>query len=406
MLKATIARKSEALALAFRTLLRQPGRSALTVLGLTIGVGAFIAMLSFGQGAKRSVLAQFAALGSNVLKITSTPTAGGREPEPLTDADARAIERESTSIAAVLPVWRRTAGVSRGGVERSTNVFGTTPRFAALHAWRFLEGGMFDALDIDQSARVCVLGESPARALFGDTDPLGQTVTIGGVLPCRVIGVLLAKGFATSGSDLDDLILLPLTTFGSYLGEQEGYTYLEVEPASRELLGAAKFEVSAILRRQHELSAGETDDFSISSPLDVIRAVNTTTNILSGLLAGIAAVSLLVGGIGIMNIQIVSVTERTEEIGIRAAIGASPSDILKQFLSEAVMLSALGVVAGVVFGISVASVVAAAMGWPRVISLAGVLIAASFGLLMGVVFGYLPARSAANLDPIHALRHE
>jgi putative ABC transport system permease protein len=401
-----MSRKPELLGLALETVLRQPKRSALTVLGLTIGVGAFIAMVSFGQGARRSVLAQFEALGSNLLKIQSTPTAGGKPPAPLTSADVRALERGSTSIAAVLPVLRNTIGVSRGRAQRATVVYGVQPRFTALHAWQFYAGGMFDAYDVEQAAKVCVLGDSPARALFGDADPLGQTVTIAGVLPCRVIGVLLAKGYATSGSDLDDLILMPLTTFSSYLSEREGFSYLEVEPASPDLLGVARLEISAILRRAHGLATAETDDFTISSPLDVIRAVNTTTNILSGLLAGIAAVSLLVGGIGIMNIQIVSVAERTEEIGIRAAIGAAPRDILNQFLSEAAMLSVLGVLAGVLFGIVVASLVAHWMGWPRVISPTGILVAVGFGMTVGMAFGYLPARRAANLDPIHALRHE
>jgi putative ABC transport system permease protein len=385
---------------------RQPGRSALTVLGLAIGVGAFIAMISFGEGARRSVLSQFEALGTNVLKVQSTTGPDGRPPEPLTDADVRAIQREATSVVAVLPVARSSMSAAYRRSVRSTNVYGTVPGFAALHAWQVQTGGNFDQTDVEQAKKVCVFGMTPVRELFGDADPVGQTVTLAGIMPCRIIGVLAPKGFATNGNDLDDLVLMPVSTYRNYLGRGASYADIEVEPANPALLEPARAEVTTILRRTHRLGPDEADDFKTKSPLEVIRAADRTSRILSSLLAGIAFVSLLVGGIGIMNIQLVSVAERTEEIGIRAAIGASPRQILAQFLGEAAALSLLGVVLGVGAGIAVASGVASWMAWPRVISPAGVTLAALFGLAVGIAFGYLPAHRAARLDPIDALRHE
>jgi putative ABC transport system permease protein len=404
-----VARASETLRLAFKLIARRPGRSALTLLGLAIGVGAFIAMVSFGEGARRSVIAQFEALGANVLRIQSVDNGvdlRARPAAPLTDADVSLIEREATTVSKVLPVGQRRTTAAFGSKQGTTTVSGVAPEYAAAHEWAFEAGGSFDAVDLSQRAKVCVLGQTPARELFAIGEPLGATVTLAGELPCRVIGVLLSKGFSTSGKDLDDLVLLPTTTFNQHLSVREGYAAIEVQPLGAGLLDAATGEVTRILYRAHGIQPGEPLDFKVSSPLEVIRAVDRTSNILSTLLAAIAAVSLLVGGIGIMNIQLVSVAERTEEIGIRGAIGASPQQILLQFLVEALILTAFGTLAGVVLGVSAAAIVAASMGWPRVISLSGVALSASFGVAVGVAFGYLPAHRAATLDPIRALRHE
>jgi putative ABC transport system permease protein len=402
-------RASETLRLALKLIVRRPGRSVLTLLGLAIGVGAFIAMVSFGEGARRSVLSQFEALGANVVRIQPVDTGSelrARPPAPLTDGDVALIEREATSVSKVLPIGQRRTSVAFGSRQRATTVNGVGPEYAAVHDWGFEAGGSFDGVDLSQRAKVCVLGATPARGLFAGGDPLGATVTLAGALPCRVIGVLLSKGFSTSGNDIDDLVLIPTTTFNQNLSVREGYAAIEAQPLSPGLLDATTDELTRILYRSHGIAPGESLDFKVSSPLEVIRAVDRTSRILSTLLAAIAAVSLLVGGIGIMNIQLVSVAERTEEIGIRGAIGASPRQILAQFLVEALILTGFGTLAGVMLGVLAGAVVAAAMGWPRVISAAGIALSAGFGMAVGIAFGYLPARRAANLDPIRALRHE
>jgi len=400
---------SESARHAYGVLLRRPAQSALTVLGLTIGVGAFIAMVSFGEGARRTVLSQFEALGANLLKVSPSGVrqTRGRGGRPLDDADVTAIRREATTAVSAGPVFRGGADVAYGREHRWTMLHGTVPRFSVLHRWSVTEGGMYDDTDLAERAKVCVLGLTPVRELFGDRDPLGETVTIGEKMPCRVIGVLSAKGRSTSGDDLDNIVLMPFTTYGSYLGDGKGhYSYLEVEPATPALLEAAKADLTDIIRRTHGIGKGDFDDFTVSSPLEVVRAADRTARILSGLLKGIAALSLLVGGIGVMNIQLVSVAERTEEIGIKSAIGAAPRQLMGEFLLEAAALSAFGAACGVVLGIVVASIVAHWMGWPRVISPIGVVGSALFGIAVGMIFGYLPARRASRLDPVEALRHE
>jgi putative ABC transport system permease protein len=394
---------------AARIVRRSPGRSSLTVLGLAIGIAAFIAMVSFGEGARRSVVAQFQPLGINVLRITMIPgvrQAGGRPAQPLSSTDVAAIQRDATTAARVLPVYRRQADVALAGKYRWTTVYGTLADFVPVHDWTLSVGGVFDDADIRTRAQVCVLGATPARELFGEEEAVGRTVTVGGLLPCRVIGVLEAKGHNTAGSDLDDIVLLPLKTYSDYLGGGEGYGFIEVEPLTFDLLEPSREEVHDIVRRTHGIGASELDDFTVSSPREVVRAVDRTSRILGGLLTGIAALSLIVGGIGIMNIQLVSVAERTEEIGIRSAIGASPRQIMNQFLLEAGLLSLVGALSGIALGVGAASIVASQMAWPRVISGFGVLGSVGFGVGIGVLFGYLPALRAARLDPIQALRHE
>jgi len=401
--------RSEGPRSAVQVLARYPGRSALTVLGLAIGVAAFIAMVSFGEGARLSVLAQFQTLGTNLLVVT--PWAGQRQAlqqptQPLTDLDVTALRRESTTLADVVPVVRLEQDTARDGLHHWIRLQATLPAFARLHQWSLSAGGMFDGVDVAQRAKVCVLGATPVRALFGDSDPLGEVVTIGGVLLCRVVGVLAPKGYSTGGDDIDDLILLPITTFDAYWGTAAGYSRLELQPSRAALMDAAKGEVTEILFRTHRIDEGQEGDFHVTSPLEVVRAVEKTSGILTGLLRGIAAVSLLVGGIGIMNIQLVSVAERTREIGIRAAIGASPAQILSQFLWEGLALTVVGAAAGIALGLAIASATAEVMHWPRVISASGIAGATGFALGVGLVFGFLPARRAAGLDPIEALRHE
>jgi putative ABC transport system permease protein len=400
---------TEALQMALRVVRQSPGRSALTVLGLTIGVGAFIAMVSFGEGARRSVVSQFEALGVNLLKVSPVSgvrQASGGTAQPLSDGDLLAIRRQATTIADAIPIAKRDLDVGSGNAYAWTTIYGTLPPWIGIHNWTFAAGGMFAATDDEQRARVCVIGASPASKLFGPRDPLGESIIIGGSLPCRVIGVLAAKGHATNGNDLDDLVITPVNTFKAYLGVGSGYNNLEIAPSRADLLDVAKLEVSDILRRSHNIESAGLDDFAVSSPAEVVRAADSTSRIVTSLLQAIAAVSLLVGGIGIMNIQLVSVTERTREIGIRAAIGASGSQIMALFMAEAIVLSLVGAILGVVLGLVIAIGVASWMGWPRVISAQGILTSTGFGVGVGILFGYLPAKRAATLDPIKALRHE
>jgi putative ABC transport system permease protein len=406
---ATVRTRSETFGNAIRTAVRNPGRSALTMLGLAIGVGAFIAMVSFGSGARGSVLQQFEVLGTRLLRVQSTVgriDVGDQVPQPLTDADVRALQRDGASFERVAPIVTHILHVHTATSRFNTNVHGTSDEFDEVHEWPVLTGGMFDESDMQQRAKVAVLGTTVVRELFGTADPLGQTIKIGPNLPCRVIGVLASKGQTTGGTDLDDMILIPVTTFRAFLGIPKGYGEIHVQVRSREMLDTAIAEAKSIVRRTHRIPADEPDDFRISSPVQSARAASYVSQILTALLIGIASVSLLVGGIGVMNIQLVSVAERTKEIGIRSAIGASPRQILVQFLSEAIVLSLIGSAAGVVLGWVSSYLVAEAMGWSANLTPLTLLGSAAFGTLVGVAFGYLPAQRAAQLLPIDALRHE
>ena len=399
--------RSESLRMALQVLVRKPGRSALTVLGLAIGVAAFIAMVSFGQGARRAVLQQFENLGANIVRVRPRAAVGdivAKIPRPLSAADVEALRRKSTALSAVVPLARRSAQLGVSAQHAQSTVLGTTPEYLQLHDFHVVQGGMFDEKDVRDAAKVCVVGASPARKLLGE-QPLGAALVIDGQVPCRVVGVLASKGRAISGSDLDDFVLLPVTTYEQLLG-LDGYTYIELSPAQPGWLESARAEAESILRVMHGYAPDEPADFDVVSPDDVTRAADETARILTALLAGIAAVSLLVGGIGIMNIQLVAVAERTHEIGIRAAIGAAPSQILKQFLVESSVLAGTGALLGVGFGWAISQTVAHVMGWSRAVSPSAVLLSGLFGICVGVLFGYIPALRAARLDPIVALRRE
>jgi putative ABC transport system permease protein len=393
--------------MALQVPIRNPGRSALTTLGLAIGVGAFIAMVSFGRGARSSVVAQFETLGSNLMRVRQRATTAGKAtPRPLTVLDYEALRREVTTAERVTPHALGTFDVGHRDSHVRIQVRGMLPDFSRVTDWRMAEGGLFDDADVATRSKVCAIGLTNVKQLFGSDPPLGAVITIDGKLTCSVIGVFAERGTSINGGDLDDRIVMPLTTFETYLGTPNGYWSFEVRPKNRALLPVAKLEIEQLLRRTHQLGPTQELDFSISSPDEVTMVAEQIGGILTGLLAGIAAVSLLVGGIGIMNIQLVSVAERTHEIGIRAAIGASPAQIMQQFLAEAVVLAALGSAAGVALGLTASFLVARQMHWPEAIQYDVVIVSAVFGLAVGILFGYLPARRASNLDPIEALRRE
>jgi len=401
---------------ALRSLRANKLRSALTALGIIIGVAAVITMLAVGEGAKRKVAEQLKSLGSNLMVVypgtvtSSGVRLGSGSRNTLTENDARAIQDEVARVLAAAPALRGTGQVVNGNLNWSTVIFGVTPDYLAAREWRVARGRELDEGDVRSSAKVALVGQTVAQMLFGGTDPTGQTIRVKYV-PFTIVGLLDAKGQNLSGQDQDDVVLIPITTArGRILGQAQGRSrtvgHINVKMADGSDMKAAEAQVRELLRQRHRLQAEQDDDFNIRNLSEVVAAEQAASDVLSSLLAAVASVSLLVGGIGIMNIMLVSVTERIREIGIRLAVGARPRDILTQFLAEAIILSLLGGLVGIALGVGGSLALARFAGWQVLLHGQAIVLAVASASVIGVFFGWYPARKASRLAPIEALRYE
>jgi putative ABC transport system permease protein len=397
--------------IALRALARNKMRSILTMLGIVIGVAAVIAMVAIGQGAQSQVQNQIASMGSNLLFVSAgSVNRGGLRmgvgaTKTLVDSDVQAIIKECQACAAAAPGSAASQQVVYGGENWSTRVNGTTPDYFTVRDWPFAQGTSFSTDDVRTAANVAVIGETVRQNLFGSVEPVGQTIRIG-TLPFTIVGELNGKGQSGMGADQDDAVYVPITTLQKKITGQDWLSYVMVSAVSQPASYAAQQQITAILHDRHRIQPGQEDDFSVRNLADVAQLADQSSQVLTMLLASIASVSLLVGGIGIMNIMLVSVTERTREIGIRIAIGATEEDVQRQFLTESMVMSMMGGVIGVLIGIGMSVVISRAIKWPVMVSPLSIIVAVAFSIAVGVFFGYYPARKAARLDPIEALRYE
>jgi len=400
--------------IAFRALRINKMRSALTMLGVIIGVGAVIAMLAVGTGASKKIQEQISSMGSNLLVILpgSSSSGGirmgsGTQPT-LSLADSEAILKECPAVSDVAPSLNGVAQIVYGNLNWSTGVVGTTSGMLSVREWPLTAGREFTDEDIRSAGKVCLIGATIVNNLFGDTDPLNQIIRIKRV-PFKIIGVLESKGQSAIGQDQDDVVYVPVTTaqkrlFGTAFPGM--VRSIMVKAASLEDLGRAEVQIKELLRQRHHIGPRQEDDFTVRNLTQMMQVREQSSNVMTLLLGAIASVSLIVGGIGIMNIMLVSVTERTREIGIRMALGARTWDIRLQFLIEALTLSLIGGIAGVIAGVSGSKLVSVMAGWPTIVSPLSIVLALGFSGLVGIFFGFYPAYKASLLNPIDALHCE
>ena len=402
--------------IALRSLRVNKLRTALTMLGIVIGVGAVIAMVAVGAGAQARVAEQIQSLGSNLIIVLSGSTTSGGirlghgTQLTITEDDATAIAREVPAVQAAAPSMRGSAQVVFGNLNWSTVIQGVTPEYAAAREWPVITGRGVSPEDLDGAVKVAVLGQTTAENLFGDAPPEGQIIRIKKV-PFTVVGVLARKGQSSWGQDQDDIILIPLSTakkkvLGASQANPRAVGAISIKIRVGEDMAEAESQIRALLRQRHRLQPYQDDDFWLRNLSEILQTQEESSRVMTYLLAAIASVSLLVGGIGIMKIMLVSVTERTREIGLRMAVGARRRDILAQFLVEAVTLSLIGGTIGIALGLGGSEAISRLAAWRTLIPLDAVALAFGFAAAIGIFFGFYPARKAASLDPIEALRYE
>jgi putative ABC transport system permease protein len=402
--------------IAFRALRMNKLRSALTMLGIVIGVASVIATVAIGSGATQRIQQQIASIGSNIIIVipgsmsSSGVRLGTGNAVTLSESDARELVAQCPDIALASPMVRGGAQVVNGNNNWATSIMGITPDYLTIRELTVAEGSEFGQQDVDSANKVAVLGQTPVDNLFDGADPIGQTIRIKNV-PFTVVGVLTRKGQSSSGQDQDDVILLPISSakrkvIGVKQANADAVDTIMLQAKSGTQIPAAEEEATALLRQRHHLQANDEDDFSIRNLEELFAAQEASSQIMAVMLAAVASVSLVVGGIGIMNIMLISVQERTREIGLRQALGAKTRDILTQFLVEAITLSVAGGFIGILIGVAASFTISKLAGWATSVGPGAVLLAVFFSALVGVGFGYYPARKAAYLDPIEALRYD
>jgi putative ABC transport system permease protein len=386
-------------------------RSVLTALGIIIGVGAVIAMVGIGNGAKAQVEAQIASLGQNVILIFSGSTTssgirtGWGGAGTLKIEDAEAIRREVPGVVGVSEEVVSTTQVAAGNQNWFTRIYGESADYFDIRQWPLTDGAPFTPQDVRSANKVCVVGRTTATQIYGNEDPVGQILRVKEV-PFTITGVLMPKGLSTQGVDQDDIVIMPYTSAMKRVIGGNNLRNINVQIGDARQVEAAQQQIISLLRQRHNIRPGRDDDFTVRTQQEIAEAATATSNVMALLLGAIAGVSLVVGGIGIMNIMLVSVTERTREIGVRMAVGAHGTDILTQFLTEAVTLSSVGGLLGIIVGIGTSQFLAWKFQWPTLISIGSIAIAFLFSAAVGIFFGFYPARKAAALDPIEALRYE
>jgi len=400
----------ETILIAMREIRRNVMRSSLTILGIVIGVAAVITMVTVGDGATKQVASEISSLGSNLLDVRPGQSfhgpGGTRSGAPMFKiADAEAIERDVSGLAGVAPITGRSVQAIYGNENWATNITGSNNNFLMVRNWVLSDGRQFTDGELRAGAAVCIIGNTISKQLFGEQDPVGRTIRLEKI-SCQVVGVLKSKGQSGFGTDQDDFVLMPLRTVQRRIVGNNDINSISVSAKDGVSTEKVKEDIERLLRERRHLGKKEEDDFNVRDMQEIVKTLTGTTRLLTALLGAVAAVSLLVGGIGIMNIMLVSVTERTREIGIRLALGAMEKQVLMQFLIEAVVLSCFGGIIGIILGIAASAAGAGALKVPFLLNIGIIAVSFVFSAGVGVVFGYFPARKAAHLDPIEALHHE